>query len=227
MTDASRLILVDGSSYLFRAFHALPPLTNSKGLNTGAAKGVIGMLKRLQADNPNDQLVVIFDAKGPTFRNEIYSEYKANRPPMPEELREQIEPIHNVIRAMGLPLISISGVEADDVIGTLSEMATAEKRPVLISTGDKDMAQLVNDYVTLVNTMTQVVLDRDGVVEKFGVPPELFIDLLALMGDSVDNIPGVAGVGEKNGPCPTPEDGWYLRHLCPARSCSRAPYSRR
>lgn len=197
MTDASRLILVDGSSYLFRAFHALPPLTNSKGLNTGAAKGVIGMLKRLQADNPDDQLVVIFDAKGPTFRNEIYSEYKANRPPMPEELREQIEPIHNVIRAMGLPLISISGVEADDVIGTLSEMATADKRPVLISTGDKDMAQLVNDYVTLVNTMTQVVLDRDGVVEKFGVPPELIIDLLALMGDSVDNIPGVAGVGEK------------------------------
>ena len=197
MTDASRLILVDGSSYLFRAFHALPPLANSKGLNTGAAKGVIGMLKRLQADNPNDHLVVIFDAKGPTFRNEIYSEYKANRPPMPEELREQIEPIHNVIRAMGLPLISISGVEADDVIGTLSETATAEKRPVLISTGDKDMAQLVNDYVTLVNTMTQVVLDRDGVVEKFGVPPELIIDLLALMGDSVDNIPGVAGVGEK------------------------------
>ena len=197
MTDASRLILVDGSSYLFRAFHALPPLTNSKGLNTGAAKGVIGMLKRLQADNPNDQLVVVFDAKGPTFRNEIYTEYKANRPPMPEELREQIEPIHNVIRAMGLPLISISGVEADDVIGTLSKMATAEKRLVLISTGDKDMAQLVNDYVTLVNTMTQVVLDRDGVVEKFGVPPELIIDLLALMGDSVDNIPGVAGVGEK------------------------------
>ena len=197
MTDASRLILVDGSSYLFRAFHALPPLTNSKGLNTGAAKGVIGMLKRLQADNPNDQLVVIFDAKGPTFRNDIYSEYKANRPPMPEELREQIEPIHNVIRAMGLPLLSISGVEADDVIGTLSEMASAEQRPVLISTGDKDMAQLVNDYVTLVNTMTQVVLDHDGVVDKFGVPPELIIDLLALMGDSVDNIPGVAGVGEK------------------------------
>lgn len=197
MTDASRLILVDGSSYLFRAFHALPPLTNSKGMNTGAAKGVIGMLKRLQADNPADQLVVIFDAKGPTFRNDIYSEYKANRPPMPEELREQIEPIHNVIRAMGLPLISISGVEADDVIGTLSVMAAAQHRHVLISTGDKDMAQLVNDYVTLVNTMTQTVLDRDGVIEKFGVPPELIIDLLALMGDSVDNIPGVAGVGEK------------------------------
>lgn len=197
MTDAPRLILVDGSSYLFRAFHALPPLTNSKGMNTGAAKGVIGMLKRLQADNPADQLVVIFDAKGPTFRNEIYSEYKANRPPMPEELREQIEPIHNVIRAMGLPLISISGVEADDVIGTLSVMAAEQQRPVLISTGDKDMAQLVNDHVTLVNTMTQTVLDREGVVEKFGVPPELIIDLLALMGDSVDNIPGVAGVGEK------------------------------
>jgi DNA polymerase-1 len=155
------------------------------------------MLKRLQADNPADQLVVIFDAKGPTFRNDIYSEYKANRPPMPEELREQIEPIHNVIRAMGLPLISISGVEADDVIGTLSVMAAAQRRHVLISTGDKDMAQLVNDYVTLVNTMTQTVLDRDGVIEKFGVPPELIIDLLALMGDSVDNIPGVAGVGEK------------------------------
>ena len=197
MTDVSRLILVDGSSYLFRAFHALPPLTNSKGMNTGAAKGVIGMLQRLQADNPADQLVVIFDAKGPTFRNDIYSEYKANRPPMPEELREQIEPIHNVIRAMGLPLISISGVEADDVIGTLSVMAAAQRRHVLISTGDKDMAQLVNDYVTLVNTMTQTVLDRDGVIEKFGVPPELIIDLLALMGDSVDNIPGVAGVGEK------------------------------
>ena len=197
MTDVSRLILVDGSSYLFRAFHALPPLTNSKGFNTGAAKGVIGMLKRLQADNPADQLVVIFDAKGPTFRNEIYSEYKANRPPMPEELREQIAPIHDVIRALGLPLISISGVEADDVIGTLSVMAAEQQRPVLISTGDKDMAQLVNDHVTLVNTMTQTVLDRSGVIEKFGVPPELIIDLLALMGDSVDNIPGVAGVGEK------------------------------
>jgi DNA polymerase-1 len=197
MTDVPRLILVDGSSYLFRAFHALPPLTNSKGLNTGAAKGVIGMLKRLQADNPDDQLVVIFDAKGPTFRNDIYSEYKANRPPMPDELREQITPIHDIIRALGLPLISIAGVEADDVIGTLSESAAAQGRPVLISTGDKDMAQLVNEHVTLVNTMTQTVMDREGVINKFGVPPELIIDLLALMGDSVDNIPGVAGVGEK------------------------------
>ena len=197
MTDAPRLILVDGSSYLFRAFHALPPLTKSKGLNPGAAQGVIGMLKRLQADNPDHQLVVIFDAKGPTFRNDIYSEYKANRPPIPDELREQIAPIHDIIRALGLPLISIAGVEADDVIGTLSERSAAQGRPVLISTGDKDMAQLVNEHVTLVNTMTQTVMDREGVINKFGVPPELIIDLLALMGDSVDNIPGVAGVGEK------------------------------
>ena len=192
-----RLILVDGSSYLFRAYHALPALTNSKGLNTGAAKGVIGMIRRLMADYPNDQVVVIFDAKGPTFRNEMYADYKANRPPMPEELREQIEPIHTIIRAMGLPLICVEGVEADDVIGTLAHQAAATSRPVLISTGDKDMAQLVNEHVTLVNTMTGVVMDRAGVIDKFGIPPELVIDLLALQGDKVDNIPGVAGVGEK------------------------------
>ncbi|EED34483.1 DNA polymerase I superfamily protein [Luminiphilus syltensis NOR5-1B] len=196
MTD-KRLILVDGSSYLFRAYHALPPLTNSKGLNTGAVKGVIGMIRKLLADYPDDQVVVVFDAKGPTFRNEIYSEYKANRPPMPDELREQIEPIHGIIHAMGLPLLCVPGVEADDVIGTLAARAADADRPVLVSTGDKDMAQLVNDHVTLVNTMTNTVLNRDGVVEKFGVPPELIIDLLALMGDKVDNIPGVAGVGEK------------------------------
>ena len=194
---ANRLILVDGSSYLFRAYHALPALTNSKGLNTGAAKGVIGMIRKLVSDYAGDQVVVVFDAKGPTFRNEIYSEYKANRPPMPEELREQIEPIHNAIRAMGLPLICIGGVEADDVIGTLSVQAAANAREVVISTGDKDMAQLVNDRVTLINTMNNTAMDCDGVVEKFGVPPELIIDLLALMGDKVDNIPGVAGVGEK------------------------------
>ncbi|MEL0136584.1 MAG: DNA polymerase I [Halieaceae bacterium] len=193
-----RLILVDGSSYLFRAYHALPPLTNSKGLNTGAAKGVIGMIRKLMADYAGDQVVVIFDAKGPTFRNEIYSAYKANRPPMPDELREQIEPIHNVIRAMGLPLICISGVEADDVIGTLSLEASGAGREVVISTGDKDMAQLVNEHVTLINTMNNTAMDRAGVIEKFGVPPELIIDLLALMGDKVDNIPGVAGVGEKS-----------------------------
>ena len=194
---ANRLILVDGSSYLFRAYHALPALTNSKGLNTGAAKGVIGMIRKLVSDYAGDQVVVVFDAKGPTFRNEIYSEYKANRPPMPEELREQIEPIHNAIRAMGLPLICIGGVEADDVIGTLSVQAAANAREVVISTGDKDMAQLVNDRVTLINTMNNTAMDCDGVMEKFGVPPELIIDLLALMGDKVDNIPGVAGVGEK------------------------------
>lgn len=191
------LILIDGSSYLFRAYHALPPLTNSKGLNTGAAKGVVGMVRRLVADYPGDQVVVVFDAKGPTFRNEIYAEYKANRPPMPEELREQIEPIHAMIRAMGLPLVCVSGVEADDVIGTLALQAAARQQSVLISTGDKDMAQLVGDHVTLINTMTNTTMDHDGVVEKFGVPPELIIDLLALQGDKVDNIPGVAGVGEK------------------------------
>ena len=194
---ANRLILVDGSSYLFRAYHALPALTNSKGLNTGAAKGVIGMIRKLVADYAGDQVVVIFDAKGPTFRNDIYPEYKANRPPMPDELREQIEPIHGTIRAMGLPLICIGGVEADDVIGTLSVQAAGSGREVVISTGDKDMAQLVNDHVTLINTMNNTTMDHDGVVEKFGVPPALIIDLLALMGDKVDNIPGVAGVGEK------------------------------
>ena len=194
---ANRLILVDGSSYLFRAYHALPALTNSKGLNTGAAKGVIGMIRKLVADYAGDQVVVIFDAKGPTFRNDIYPEYKANRPPMPDELREQIEPIHDTIRAMGLPLICIGGVEADDVIGTLSVEAANRGREVVISTGDKDMAQLVNDHVTLINTMNNTTMDHDGVVDKFGVPPTLIIDLLALMGDKVDNIPGVAGVGEK------------------------------
>ncbi len=194
---SNRLILVDGSSYLFRAYHALPALTNSKGLNTGAAKGVIGMIRKLVLDHAGDQVVVVFDAKGPTFRNDIYAEYKANRPPMPDELREQIEPIHQTIRAMGLPLICIGGVEADDVIGTLSVQAAAQKREVVISTGDKDMAQLVNDHVTLINTMNNTTMDHNGVVEKFGVPPDLIIDLLALMGDKVDNIPGVAGVGEK------------------------------
>lgn len=194
---SNRLILVDGSSYLFRAYHALPPLTNSKGLNTGAAKGVIGMIRKLVADYDGDQVVVIFDAKGPTFRHEMYADYKANRPPMPDELREQIEPIHAAIKAMGLPLICIGGVEADDVIGTLSVEAAGSGREVVISTGDKDMAQLVNDKVTLINTMNNTAMDSAGVVDKFGVPPELIIDLLALMGDKVDNIPGVAGVGEK------------------------------
>tara|TARA_B110000444_G_scaffold254721_1_gene287722 strand:- start:1265 stop:3991 length:2727 start_codon:yes stop_codon:yes gene_type:complete len=191
------IILVDGSSYLYRAYHALPPLTNSKGHATGAIKGVINMIRRLIKDYPDSPVAVIFDAKGKTFRDDIYPEYKANRPAMPDDLREQIEPIHKIIEAMGLPLIVVDGVEADDVIGTYSLQATKLNLPVVVSTGDKDMAQLVNEYVTLINTMNNSVLDAAGVEEKFGIPPELIIDFLALMGDKVDNIPGVAGVGEK------------------------------
>ncbi|ALU43335.1 DNA polymerase I [Pseudoalteromonas rubra] len=191
------LILVDGSSYLFRAYHAPPHLTNSKGEATGAIYGVINMLKSLLKQYQPSHMVVVFDAKGPTFRNEMYSEYKAHRPPMPDDLRTQIAPIHDIIRAMGLPLVSIEGVEADDVIGTFSRLASEQQRHVLISTGDKDMAQLVNEHVTLINTMTNTILDPQGVVDKFGIGPELIIDYLALMGDKVDNIPGVPGVGEK------------------------------
>ena len=191
------IVLVDGSSYLFRAFHAIPLLTNSKGLHTNAVKGVISMIRKLQKDFADSQLIVVFDAKGKTFRNDVYPEYKANRPPMPEELREQIEPIHNIIRAMGLPLLIVEGVEADDVIGTLAAQAIDHDMPVVVSTGDKDMAQLVNSHVTLINTMTDTTMDIDGVKEKFGVPPEHIIDYLALMGDKVDNIPGVPKVGEK------------------------------
>ncbi len=191
------LVLVDGSSYLYRAFHAMPPLTNTKGLPTGAVKGVINMLRRMEKDYPKSPVAVIFDAKGKTFRDDIFAEYKAHRPPMPDELRDQIEPIHNIIKAMGVPLLVIEGVEADDVIGTLANQAIEQGLEVVVSTGDKDMAQLVNSHVTLVNTMTDTTLDPDGVQEKFGIPPELIIDFLALMGDKVDNIPGVPGVGEK------------------------------
>ena len=191
------LILVDGSSYLYRAFHALPALNTSSGQPTGAVKGVIAMVRRLQKDYPRARLVMVFDAKGKTFRDELYPEYKANRPPMPDELRQQIEPIYTIIRAMGLPLIAHEGVEADDVIGTLATIAAAQNTDVLISTGDKDMAQLVNERITLMNTMTDTVLDEAGVVEKFAIPPRLIVDLLALMGDKVDNIPGVSGIGEK------------------------------
>ena len=197
MSTKIPVILVDGSSYLYRAFHALPPLTNSKGNPTGAVKGVINMMRRLQKDYPESTLVVVFDAKGKTFRDDIYPEYKANRPSMPDELRSQIEPIHNIIQAMGLPMLVIEGVEADDVIGTLALEATAAEQPVIISTGDKDIAQMVNEHITLVNTMTNTLLDREGVIEKFGIPPELIIDYLALLGDKSDNIPGVPGVGEK------------------------------
>jgi len=191
------IVLVDGSSYLYRAFHALPPLNNSKGQPTGAIKGVVNMLRSMIKTYPNSCIVVIFDAKGKTFRDDIYPEYKAHRPPMPDEMRLQIEPIHNIIKAMGLPLIIIEGVEADDVIGTYAQQATQLQIPVIISTGDKDMAQLVNEHITLVNTMTNTTLTPQGVLDKFGIPPALIIDFLALMGDSADNIPGVAGVGEK------------------------------
>ncbi len=197
MDTKTPLILVDGSSYLYRAFHALPPLTNSQGVPTGAVKGVINMMRRLQKDYPQSTVVVVFDAKGKTFRDDIYSDYKAHRPPMPDDLRVQIEPIHNIIKAMGLPMLIVDGVEADDVIGTLAVQATALEQPVIISTGDKDIAQLVNEHITLINTMNNSVLDREGVIEKFGIPPELIIDYLALLGDKSDNIPGVPGVGEK------------------------------
>ena len=191
------LILIDGSSYLYRAYHAAPNFTNSDGEPTGAIYGVVNMLRSMLRQFSTDRFAVIFDAKGKTFRDDIYPEYKANRPPMPEDLRGQIEPLHAVIKAMGLPLIAISGVEADDVIGTLATQASKLGIPVLISTGDKDMAQLVDQHITLINTMTDVVMDAAGVKEKFGVGPEFIIDYLALMGDKADNIPGVPGVGEK------------------------------
>ncbi|MCQ1057909.1 DNA polymerase I [Photobacterium sp. DNB23_23_1] len=191
------LILIDGSSYLYRAYHAAPNFTNSDGEPTGAVYGVVNMLRSMLRQFSTEHIAVIFDAKGKTFRDDMYPEYKANRPPMPDDLRSQIEPLNAVIKAMGLPLISIPGVEADDVIGTLASQASKAGMPVLISTGDKDMAQLVDQNVTLINTMTDVVMDPAGVVDKFGIGPELIIDYLALMGDKVDNIPGVPGVGEK------------------------------
>lgn len=191
------LVLVDGSSYLYRAFHALPPLMTSAGLPTGAVKGVLNMLRSLRKQYPESVITVIFDAKGPTFRDALFTEYKAQRPSMPDDLRVQIEPLHECVKAMGFPFLCVEGVEADDVIGTLARSSTLAERPAVISTGDKDMAQLVNGHVTLVNTMYNTTLDSDGVVEKFGIGPELIIDYLALMGDKSDNIPGVPGVGEK------------------------------
>lgn len=191
------LILIDGSSYLYRAFHAYPGTMSNGEIPTNAVYGVVNMLRSMMRQFSSEKIAVIFDAKGKTFRDDMYPEYKANRPPMPDELRCQIEPLHHIIKAMGLPLISIPGVEADDVIGTLAAQASKDGVSVLISTGDKDMAQLVDENVTLINTMTNVVMDREGVIEKFGIPPELIIDYLALMGDKVDNIPGVPGVGDK------------------------------
>lgn len=191
------LVLVDGSSYLYRAFHAFPPLTNREGVPTGAMYGVLNMLRSLIAQCQPSHIVVVFDAKGKTFRDELFAEYKSHRPPMPDDLRSQIEPLHQMVKAMGIPLLVIPGVEADDVIGTLALSAAAKGRDVLISTGDKDMAQLVTPQVTLINTMNNTILGPEEVCEKYGVPPELIIDFLALMGDSSDNIPGVPGVGEK------------------------------
>ena len=191
------IILVDGSSYLYRAYHALPPLTTSKNQPTGAIKGVISMIKRVLIDHPDSPLAVVFDAKGKTFRHDMYSEYKANRPPMPEDLVQQIEPIHRIISLMGIKLIMISGVEADDVIGTLAEQARQKKLNTVISTGDKDMTQLVCDNVSVVNTMSGELLDENGVMKKFGVGPELITDYLALIGDKSDNVPGVDKVGPK------------------------------
>jgi DNA polymerase-1 len=191
------LVLVDGSSYLYRAFHALPPLTTSKGLPTGAVKGVLNMLKSLRKQYPDSPFAVVFDAKGGTFRDEMFAEYKANRPSMPDDMRVQIEPLHQSVIALGFPLLCVEGVEADDVIGTLARSSAAADRPVIISTGDKDMAQLVDGHITLVNTMTGSSMDVEGVKEKFGVAPEQIIDYLALMGDSSDNIPGVPGIGPK------------------------------
>ncbi len=197
MSDTPPLILVDGSSYLYRAFHALPPLTTKSGQPTGAIKGVINMLQKLVKTYSPTHIAVVFDAPGGTFRDAIYPEYKANRPPMPDDLRLQIEPLHALVRALGLPLLCEPGVEADDVIGTLAQRAAAAGMNVLISTGDKDIAQLVNERITLINTMNDTIMDREAVIAKFGVPPERIVDYLALVGDSVDNIPGVYGVGPK------------------------------
>ena len=197
MAPKPDLILVDGSSYLYRAFHALPPLSTSRGEPTGAVHGVLNMLKKLLRDYPQTRLAVVFDAPGKTFRDELFAQYKAHRPPMPDDLRAQIEPLLQAVAAMGLPLLRIAGVEADDVIGTLATRAAAAGEQVLISTGDKDIAQLVNERITLINTMNDSLLDRAGVKAKFDVYPEQIIDYLALVGDSSDNIPGVDKVGPK------------------------------
>ena len=196
MSD-TKLVLIDGSSYLYRAFHALPPLANSKGEPTGAVHGVLNMLNKLLREQNTGHVAVVFDAPGKTFRDDMFEQYKANRPPMPDELRAQIAPLLEAVPAMGLPMLRIEGVEADDVIGTLCRQAVAGGMQVLVSTGDKDMAQLVDENVTLVNTMSDTTLDRDGVKSKFDVWPEQIIDYLALVGDKSDNIPGVPMVGAK------------------------------
>src|SRR5277367_1990302 len=195
--SARKLILVDGSSYLYRAFHALPPLSNSKGEPTGAVLGVLNMLNKMIKEEAPDRIAVVFDAPGRTFRDDLFDQYKAHRAPMPDDLRSQVQPLLEAVAAMGLPLLRVTGVEADDVIGTLAVQAAAAGFDVLISTGDKDMAQLVDPRISLINTMSNTRLDRDGVKAKFDVFPEQIVDYLALVGDSSDNIPGVVGVGPK------------------------------
>src|SRR6185436_15721938 len=195
--SASPLVLVDGSSYLYRAFHAIPPLSTKGGEPTNAVLGFVNMLYKLLDELKPERMAVVFDAPGRTFRDDLYAEYKANRPPMPDELRAQVAPLLEAIEGMGIPLLRIDGVEADDVIGTLAKQAAAAGTSTVISTGDKDLAQLVDEHVTLVNTMDNTTLDRERVVQKFGVTPEQIIDYLALVGDSIDNIPGIAGVGPK------------------------------
>lgn len=197
MEQTPPFILVDGSSYLYRAYHAMPPLTNADGQATGAIYGVVNMLRKLLRDYHPEHIAVVFDAKGKTFRNDMYPEYKAHRPPMPDDLREQIEPIHAIVKAMGLPLLMVDGVEADDVIGTLAQQATEQGINTIISTGDKDMAQLVNEHITLINTMNNTTTDIQSIMDKYGIAPNRIIDYLALMGDKVDNIPGVPSVGPK------------------------------
>ncbi|HEY8537818.1 MAG TPA: 5'-3' exonuclease H3TH domain-containing protein, partial [Steroidobacteraceae bacterium] len=197
MSEPRKLVLVDGSSYLYRAFHALPPLSNSRGEPTGAVLGVLNMIQKLLKDEQPQLIAIVFDAPGQTFRDRLFEEYKAQRTPMPDDLRAQLQPLLDCVTHMGLPLLRIPGVEADDVIGTLACQAAAQGMDVLISTGDKDMAQLVNDRITLVNTMTGTRLDRQGVKNKFDVWPEQIVDYLALVGDTSDNIPGVPKVGPK------------------------------
>src|SRR6186713_1861448 len=197
LAESSTLVLVDGSSYLYRAFHALPPLSNSRGEPTGAVLGVLNMLLKLVKETPHGLMAVVFDASGRTFRDDLFAEYKANRTPMPDELRAQVAPLIDAVEALGLPLLRVDGVEADDVIGTLACQASADGIRVIISTGDKDMAQLVDERISLVNTMSDTSLDRAGVKAKFDVYPEQIIDYLALVGDTSDNIPGVPKVGPK------------------------------
>src|ERR1700675_1637615 len=195
--SARKLILVDGSGYLYRAFHALPPLTTSKGEPTGAVLGVLNMLNKMNKEEAPDRIAVVFDAPGRTFRDDLFDEYKAHRAPMPDDLRAQVQPLFDTVAAMGLPLLRVPGVEADDVIGTLAQQGAESGHDVLISTGDKDMAQLVSPRVGLINTMSNTRLDRDGVKAKFEVYPEQIVDYLALVGDSSDNIPGIPGVGPR------------------------------